>query len=231
MNGKMNGNDFFELLGDLDEDIVEDAWTEESGVITIIEERSLLSFWKIASAAVACIALMIVGVYGLIKMKSVNIAPPNDSDLSYAESSVQESESNESSEDSCISEKNAKFDALDKLEGNAPLLIPIEVDRNAFVQKYDDINLAVLYIEKTNASEDKPIYITVCCADYSGLDFLDPVSETIKITGSGKYAARYTKQYPVGSMSYLHFETCGVKYGDGGYNQLDGLILNGTWLP
>lgn len=236
MNGNMNGKDFFELLGDLDEDIVEDAWTEESGIVTIAEERSPLSFLKIAAAAAACIALFTAGVYGFIRMKHVDYTSPGESDLSYVESSVQESESSESNDSSFISKEDAKFAELEKLEnhplGNyAPSIILIEENLNPCVQKYDDTDFAVINVERTNASEDKPVYITVCDATFSGFDFRVPVSEKIKITGPGKYVARYTKPYPIDSISYLSAETCGDSYGDGGYPSLDGLIIEGSWMP
>lgn len=236
MNDNMNGKDFFELLGDLDEDMVEDAWTEESDVVTIIEKRDPMYFLKIAAAAVACVAVMTAGVYGFIKIKSAYIISPNESGSSYSESSVTESESSESSESSFISKEDAKFAELDKLEnhplGNyAPPIIFIEENLNPCVQKYDDADFAVLYVERTNASEDKPVYITVCDATFSGFDFYVPVSEKIEITGPGKYVARYTKPYPIDSMSYLHAETCGDSYGDGGCLQLDGLIVEGSWMP
>lgn len=227
----MNGKDFFELLGDLDEDIVEDAWTEESSEVTIIEERSPMYFLKIAAAAAACFAVTTAVIYGFIKIKSAYIISPNESGSSYSESSVTESESSESSEISLISKEDAKFEALDRLGSQAPPLIPIETSPYAFVQKYDDTDFAVLYVESTNASEDKPVYITVFDATLFGLDFRVPVSETLKITGPGKYVVRYTKPYPANSMSYLHAETCGDSYGDGGDVQLDGLVISGSWMP
>lgn len=231
MNGNMNGKDFFEMLGELDEDMVEDAWTEKNGIVVIAEERGPLSFWKIAVAAVACIALATVGVYGFIKLKPVDIVPPDESDVSYVESSAVESENSEDSDTSevIISEEAKKFEALENLGNYAPTTTLIEADQLAFVQKYDEINFAVFNVERTNATEDKPVYITVCRADYSALDFLDPVSETIKITGVGKYVAYYNDKHF--RISYLHAETCGESYGDGGIPELDGLLLEGTWLP
>lgn len=236
MNGNMNGKDFFEMLGELDEDIVEDAWTEKNGIIVIAEESGPLSFWKIAAATAACIALAVVGVYGFIKLKPVDIVSPNNSDVSYAESSAQESENSENGENSepsevVISDEEKKFEALGILGNYAPMTTPIEADQLAFVQKSDRFSFAVFNVERTNTSEDKPVYITVCRADYSALNFLDPVSETIKITGVGKYVAYYDKQFPINSISYLHAETCGESYGDGGIRELDGLLLEGTWLP
>lgn len=228
----MNGKDFFELLGDLDEDIVEDAWTEESNAVTIIEERSPLNFFKIAAAAAACIAVMTAGVYGFSKMKPADVSIPAESGSSYSESSDTESESSESSNDSFVSKVDEKFAELERLEnhpdGNyAPPIILIEENLNPCVQKYDETDFAVINVERTNASEDKPVYITVCDATFSGFNFRVPVSEKIKITGPGKYVARYTKPYPIDSISYLYAET----YGDGESSQLNRIIVEGSWMP
>lgn len=123
MNSNMNGKDFFELLGDLDEDIVEDAWTEESGIVTIVEKRSPLSFLKIAAAA-ACIALMAAGVYGFLKART-DITDPNDPDSSYGESAFVRgtfSEIRESFEKDVENIKNKEYDNLnfDKAEFSPP---------------------------------------------------------------------------------------------------------------
>ena len=237
MNGNMNGKDFFELLGDLDEDIVEDAWTEKSGIVTIVEERSPLSFLKIAAAAAACIALMTVGVYGALKFRHNDIVPPSDSDVTYIESSLAESSESESSSEENSdaenprSEEDIKFTALERYGANAPYIDVKQFNPGFSVQKFDSINFAVFNVERTNATEDKPVYITVCCSDYSGFDFIDPVSEKIKITGPGKYVARYEEKFPALSMSYIYVETCGEEYGDGGYIEFDGLIIEGQWMP
>lgn len=233
MSGKMNGKDFFELLGGLDEDIVEDAWTEESGIVTIVEERGPLYFLKIAAAAAACIAVVTAGVYGFLRLKPDDIVPPSEANSSCGESSVTESESDEESSDteSSMSEEEIKFTALERYGEYAPSINLMQGAADYCVQKMDAVDFAVLNVEDTNATEDRPVYITVCCADYSGFDFLDPVSERVKITGPGKYVARYKEKYPALSMSYIYTETCGESYGDGGYSELDGLTLNGKWMP
>lgn len=232
----MNGKDFFELLGDLDEDIIEDAWTEESNEVMIIEERGPMYFLKIAAASAACIAVMTAGVYGFFKMRPADVSTPAESGSSYSESSDTESENSESSDSNFISKEDEKFAELERFEnhpdGNfaAPIIL-IGENLNPYVQKYDDADFAIINVKRTNASKDKPVYITVCDATFSGFDFRVPISETIKITGPGKYVARYTNPYPIDSISYLHAETCGDSYGDGGDVQLDGLVIEGSWMP
>lgn len=225
MNDNMNGKAFFELLGDLDEDIVEDAWTEETGIVGIIEERSPLSFLKIAAAAAACIALMTVGVYGFFKARTL-IADPNASDSSYSENSEESSDA-----ESSLTKEDIKFTALERYGEHAPQIELAKEAPGFSVQKTDSMNFAVFNVEETNATEEKPVYIMVCCSDSSDFDFIDQVSEKIIITGPGKYVAHYDRKYPVLSMSCIYVETCVEKYGDGGYSQFSGLIMKGHWMP
>lgn len=210
MNGNMNGKDFFELLGNLDEDIVEDAWTEESGIVTIIEERSPLSFWKIAAAAAACIALITVGVYSSLKLRPDDVVSPGESDVTYIESSSAESSETESN-----------------VHGNISKIPPnpentIVIGETNLAEKQDNEDYAVIYVAETNASEDTPIYITIY-AFYYGAEEDKPVSETVKITGSGEYNVHYTRPWGAGTMNCLR-----IKFGD---DFTFDPILNGTWIP
>lgn len=70
-----NGKELFKLLGDLDENMVEDAWAEHGEEVIIMENRSPLRFVKIAAAA-AAIAVVGGGIYGFTKFKnSVGFSP------------------------------------------------------------------------------------------------------------------------------------------------------------
>lgn len=72
----MNGKELFKLLGDLDENMVEDAWAEHDDEVIIIEQKSPMRFVKIAAAAAAGIAVLAGGFYGYTRLRnSVGYSP------------------------------------------------------------------------------------------------------------------------------------------------------------
>lgn len=197
-----NGREFFKLLEDLDEDIVEDAWEEKGGRITIVEARTPLGVFRDIAAAAACIAVIAVGVYGFVKMKSADSFSPNDSGSSYSESSCAESGSSS------------------KIRPDPENII--NYYESIIAKKPDNEDYAVVYIEETNASEDMPIYITI----YSFYNSVfeqdnDPVSETVKITGPGEYIVHYTRPWGAGTLNCLELNPT-MNYEP---------ILRGTWIP
>lgn len=100
---KKNGKQLFELLGDLDENMVEDAWLDHGEEVIIMEERSPFRFVKIAAGIAAAIAIVGGGIYGFNKYKnSIGFSPAagfsDESDISDNEFSEVESSEPEASD-------------------------------------------------------------------------------------------------------------------------------------
>lgn len=91
-DGNNNGKELFKLLGDLDEEMVEDAWAEHGEEVIIMERRSPLGFVKIAAAAAAAILVVGGGIYGFTRFKNSFGVSPGASESSELESSEDYSE-------------------------------------------------------------------------------------------------------------------------------------------
>lgn len=73
---KKNGKQLFELLGDLDENMVEDAWLDHGEEVIIMEEKSPFRFVKIAAGIAAAVAIVGGGIYGFNRYKnSIGFSP------------------------------------------------------------------------------------------------------------------------------------------------------------
>ena len=71
-----NGKQLFELLGDLDENMVEDAWLDHGEEVIIMEERSPFRFVKTAVGIAAAVAIIGGGIYGFNRYRnSVGFSP------------------------------------------------------------------------------------------------------------------------------------------------------------
>ncbi len=65
-----NGKQLFELLGELDENMVEDAWLEHGEEVIIMEQKSPFRFVKIAAGIAAAVAIVGGGIYGFNRYKN-----------------------------------------------------------------------------------------------------------------------------------------------------------------
>lgn len=75
-NDSNNGKQLFELLGDLDENMVEDAWLDHGEEVIIMEERSPFRFVKIAAGIAAAVAIIGGGIYGFNRYRnSIGFSP------------------------------------------------------------------------------------------------------------------------------------------------------------
>lgn len=214
------------MLGELDENLVEDAWTEESGHITIVDEPAPLRFLKIAAAAAACVAAVTVGIYGFMRFNPGNVYSPNENDSFNSGGVYLPNESNgldisisvnsnsESSEPSDIDEKppQEKENPINIVNGNTDGLVDAE--------KLDNYDYAVIYVDETNASDENPI--SICIYGHGGDDRENAncVSETIQITGTGRYTIRYTRLWGAGTQNILVIDPIN-----------ESLLLKGKWLP
>lgn len=164
------------IINEIDEDMIEDAWTED-GMTIIISERPL-SFWKVAVAAAACFAAVIAGVFCFTRLKPGDTVLPNDStDSSYSESNI---------------------DVLPGfVEDNIILFDEAHTDKVFFAKKSNDDNFAMLNIEETNATVENPVLLTVFSEDGNS------VSATVRIIGSGRYGVYYKHQRSTGDICRL----------------------------
>lgn len=217
----MNGKELFTLLGELDENLVEDAWTEESGY-TIIDEYGPLHFLKIAAAAAACVAAVTVGIYGFMRFNSGNVYLPNESDSNVylpnknnsLDISISVSSNSESSEASDTDEEPPQE------KENSINIVNDNTNEFGDAEKLDNYDYAVIYIDETNASEDAPI--SVCIYGYGGdnRENAKCVSETIQITGTGRYTIQYSRLWGAGTYNILVIDPIN-----------ENLLLKGNWLP
>lgn len=154
----MNGKDLFELLGDLDEDIVEDAWapdedivddawTQESRAVMIIEERSPMSFWKAAFLAAAAVCILTVGIFGGLKLHGIQSAE-SSSDISPSSSDVYDKLNS-------VVTDGHKFNTEFMSDPSSDILYTDPVI------KTDDKNYAVVHISFPNSSKDEHIVLHI----------------------------------------------------------------------
>ncbi len=213
------------MLGELDENLIEDAWTEESG-FTIIDEHGPLRFLKIAAAAAACVAAVTVGIYGFMRFNPGNVYSPNENDSfnsggvylpgenNSLDISISVSSNSESSEQSDIDEKPPQ-------EKENPINI-VNDNTNEFgdAEKLDNYDYAVIYVDETNASEEAPI--SVCIYGYGGdnRENAKCVSETVQITGTGRYTIQYSRMWGAGTYNFLVVDPID-----------ENMLLKGNWLP
>lgn len=213
----MKINELAMLINDIDEDMVEDAWTENGLPILISDSRSL-NFWKVAAVTAACFAAVITGVFCIAKMKpniTPNVTPPNDS---ASESSVSTDEYQGLSYPTSLPEEG---------EENIILIDKTHKDTILFADKFEETTYVQLNIEETNASEENPVYFTIYDAGaliYNDVDLFSSencISETVRITEPGGYAIKYTRDHGLRAVSCMKIEC----------DDLDGLILKGNWIP
>lgn len=161
------------IINEIDEDMVEDAWTE-NGTTIIISESRPLSFRTVAITA-ACFAAVIAGVFCFTIPKHGEPVPPYPADSSYSESDTPPT----------------------FVEDNVILYDEAHTDKKFFAEKSNDNNFAMLNIEETNATVENPVLLTVCGEDGSS------VSATVRIIGSGRYGVYYKHQRSTGDTCCL----------------------------
>ncbi len=223
----MKAEDFaMRIIDEIDEKMVEDAWTENDMKIYISESRPL-SFWRIAATVAACFAAVVTGMFCFTKMNSQEITPPNTGVLSSPESVIDiSSETTDENEHPSILETLPK-----EGEENIILFDDSHATQTFYAEKFNTNGYARINIEETNASEEHPVYLVLYNADALIEDedayvlvYGNVVSEGLKITGPGEYTMEYIVNYcGAGTINCLNVECSPADY--------DGLILKGNWLP
>lgn len=162
----MKAEELAMIINEIDEDMVEDAWTE-NGTTIIISESIPLSFWKVTAAAAACFVAVIAGVFCFTIPKHEEPVPSYPADSSYSESDTSPT----------------------LVEDNIILYDEAHTDNKFFAEKLNDNNFAMLNIEETNATAENPAFITIYDSDGKA------VTETVRIIGSGRYGVYYRQQW------------------------------------
>ncbi len=238
----MNGKNFFELLGDLDEDIVEDAWaldeniledawTKESEAI-IIEERRPLPLWRTTIFTAAAICILTAGIFGALKLHGIQSAGSNpEISASYISN---DSNSIGDKLDSEINEINklAKLNSV-IINGNEFNTILLDPDSDVIytdpVIKTDDQNFAALHIAFKNTSEHFTLHITVSRKDYLYEDGKYMFGK-YELTRLGEIIVSENKESTY-VIDYTESAAAGDELVLGFYTSNDYITVEGKWLP
>ncbi len=234
----MKSRELFMLIDQIDRRFVEEAWegSEDSGkAVEIVLERSSFHAVKYIAAVAACIVLFGVGFFTIANIRMNDPFRPNDSEISSensgsASSSYTSSESSDTGSESESSdiESVEPIDEFDKL-GKYALDCTLASGRSTvgeIVTKMDNYEYAVIYVDETNASEDDPIIVTILSVNEHG-QISDAISESLYITGRGKYGFYYTELRGAGAPCVLLLERKGTLDNE----ESDFLRIIGTWVP
>lgn len=245
----MKSKELFMLIDQIDRCFVEEAWEgdEESGKpIEIVLERSPFHAIKFAAAVAACIVMFGAGFFTIANIRTGEPYQPGSSGAAESPGSSSESElsSDTGSEDSIsessdTSSESGNVSDLSDVDGSDEfskqgvyrldnMVIPYgEVVRTEIVEKTDNYDYAVIYVDETNATEENPIIADIRRVDEFG-NIGVVVSEKIAITGRGKYGFYYTELRGAGSGCILTLEN---DFKETLYEDKYDLRIVGTWTP
>lgn len=245
----MKSKELFMLIDQIDRRFVEEAWEgdEESGKpIEIVLERSPFHAIKFAAAVAACIVMFGAGFFTIANIRTGEPYQPGSSGAAESPGSSSESElsSDTDSEDSIsessdTSSESGNVSDLSDVDGSDEfskqgvyrldnMVIPYgEVVRTEIVEKTDNYDYAVIYVDETNATEENPIIADIRRVDEFG-NIGVVVSEKIAITGRGKYGFYYTELRGAGSGCILTLEN---DFKETFNKDKSDLRIVGTWTP
>lgn len=236
----MKSKELFMLIDQIDKRFVEEAWEgdEESGkVIEVVLERSPFHAIKFAAAVAACIVLFGAGFFTIANIRTRDPFQPSSSGVSDSPGESSSSESETSSESGEISEISdvSIVDSIDEPdEFNKQGMYRLDdlyisygdmVETN-ILEKTDNYDYAVIYIDETNATEEHPIVAYILSVDEYG-HIKDVVSEKAYITGRGKYVFYYTTLRGAGSGCVLFLENDFKET----FEEAVDIRIVGSWTP
>lgn len=236
----MRSKDLFMLIDQIDRRFVEEAWEgdlESGKTVEIVLERSPFYAIKFAAAVAACIMLFGAGFFTIANIRTNDpFAQPSSSGA--AESPGSPSESDSSSESGEISESSdvstvTSFDKPEE-EFNKQGIYKLEnlyigygdIVQTKVVEKIDNYDYAVIYVDETNATEEHPLAVSIFRVDEDG-KICDLISEKKYITGRGKYGFYYNTLRGAGSPCILCLENDFKETNDEWYD----IRLIGSWSP
>ncbi len=233
----MNSKELFMLIDEIDERFIDEAWnsTESEsfdeidyenrrGVKVVMERRPFRAIGYALTAA--CFLLLGAGGMALINLLTVNGIQPNSS-MERPSSYVGSSTSSDSSEDSSLPQ-----DVISDIEttGNYELqffLPPGGSGWSEETEKLNNLGYAEIVITETKATPMRPIYVQILKSTPKA--GMEPLSESIAITGTGTYRIKYTTLRGAGSYSYLYLEYPNRNIN--GEYLVSGTEIVGTWSP
>ena len=243
----MKSKELFMLIDQIDKRFVEEAWEgdEEDGkVIEVVLERSPFHAIKFAVAVAACIVLFGAGFFTIAKIRTGYQFLPDNSGAAESINHSSETESSDStvSENSDTSSEDEAQSNISNVEGEISDIyefvkkgkytmdyhLPYGTELvSEIVEKDDNYDYAVIYVDETNATEEHPIIALINQVDLDG-KILDTVSEELQITGRGRYGLYYNRPYGAGTLNQLavinlYDEELSLKGEE--------LRLVGTWIP
>lgn len=242
----MKSKELFMLIDQIDSRFIEEAWegSEDSGKpIEVVLERSPFHAIKFAAAVAACIVMFGAGFFTIANIRTGEPYQPGSSGAaespgSSSESSDISSESSDSSSEDTNSESGSISSEVDNDASEEfgkqgvyrldNMVIPYgEVVRTEIVEKTDNYDYAVIYVEETDATEENPIIADIRRVNEFG-HIGDVVSERLYITGRGKYGFYYTELRGAGSGCILTLEN---DFKETFNKDKSDLKIVGTWIP
>lgn len=244
----MKSKELFMLIDQIDRRFIEEAWEgdEESGKpIEIVLERSPFHAIKFAAAVAACIVLFGAGFFTIANIRTGEPFLPgssgaaespdysSESEISSEDTSPEDSssESSDTSSDSGDVSGTVDYDGSNEFDKQGEYVLDDfivygDITRTEVVEKTDNFDYAVIYVDETNATEEQPIIARIHRADEYG-NIGDVISEILYITGRGKYGFYYTVPRGAGSLCVLTLENDFKETLDEKYD----LKIIGTWIP
>lgn len=245
----MKSKELFMLIDQIDRRFIEEAWEgdEDSGKpIEVVLERSPFHAIKFAAAVAACIVMFGAGFFTIANIRTGGQFQPGSSGAAESPGSSSESELSGSDKDiedtrSEISEmlENSSVSSIVDVDGSDEftkqgvykldnIVIPYgDVVRTEIVEKADNYDYAVIYVEETNATEENPIIADIRKVDEFG-EIGEVISERLYITGRGKYGFYYTELRGAGSGCILTLEN---DFKETINKDKSDLRIVGTWIP
>ncbi len=219
------GGDDKEIYGDIDFSNIDYDSDMRRGVNVVLEHRPFRVFAPVVTAA-ACMLLFVAGGFTAVNIFRDELLGPNsrvDNPASYIESSQS---SNSSAEPPDPQDDISDIEPTGNYELQF-LLPPGGSGWSEETEKLNNLGYAEIVITETKATPTRPIYVQILKSTPKA--GMEPLSDSIAITGTGTYRIEYTTLRGAGSYSYLFLEYPNRNIN--GEYLVSGTEIIGTWSP
>ncbi len=219
------GGDDKEIYGNIDFSNIDYDSDMRRGVNVVLEHRPFRVFAPVVTAA-ACMLLFVAGGFTAVNIFRDELLGPN----SRAENPASYIESSQSSDSS--DEPPDPQDVISDIEptGNYELQFLLPPGGSGWseeTEKLNNLGYAEIVITETKATPTRPIYVQILKSTPKA--GMEPLSDSIAITGTGTYRIEYTTLRGAGSYSYLFLEYPNRNIN--GEYLVSGTEIIGTWSP
>lgn len=236
----MNSKELFVLIDNIDERFIDEAWGEKDDSdiyravdyssdkirgVNIVLERKPPRVFTPAIVTAACMLLFVAGGFTAANLFGNRVIAPSsrpELSASYSESSTSD---DSGGEDYSFPQDVSIVETIMSYDFN--FIIPLRGTATGTVaEKLNSRNFAEIMITYTNATEECPIGAQILKSPPKG--GLEPISESITITGAGIYEIPYTTPWESNSFCYLY-----LIY-PSGYdedNMPSFIEISGAWSP